>query len=627
MASSDIALFQLSKWIWPKSDYQIDDYAEFISSFKVNKDAPILLRIASDSIYAVYLNNELVVFAQCADFPNYKFYDEININKYIKKDNNELKIQVYHSGINSQIYIKDKAGLIFEIIQDNNVLIKSDEYILSRVMNEYHNGYQKLLTRQIGFSFYYDNSVVPNSFAPSIVIDKNKNFYKRKIKPLTLENRQPFKIIKHDSSIVIDLEKETAGFIDLDIASDSSQLLTICYGEHLADKGVRRLVGRYDFSFEVFLKKGRNIYLNPFRRIAGRYLEIFYKESITINYIGIRPVLYPVTIKPVRLVDPLLQKIYDVSAQTLRLCMHEHYEDCPWREQALYTMDSRNQMLFGYYAFNEYEYPRHNLICIAQSQQKTGLLSICAPAGVDISIPMFSLIYLIEVYEYVEYSHDASILDEVKDVIDKIIKTFTDHIDSTGLIPSFPYPCWNYYEWTEDSHNNYQLSAKSNNDYHFSHDLILNAFYVYAVTLYNKMYKKNIDVDKVKEQIQKTFYCNGVYVLSDKTNKYSQFGNALALLIGLGDNSIREKIINDKNMISATLSTLPFVYDALLKEKKYCDFVLKDIKEKYKHMLNQGATSFWETIKGEKDFGGAGSLCHGWSAMPIYYFHLLGLVK
>lgn len=620
-------VFQSSKWIWDTSNYQIDDYAEFVSSFNAKENSPVFMRIASDSIYAVYLNNKLVVFAQCADFPNYKFYDEIDISKYIKKDNNELKIQVYHSGINSQIYIKDKAGLIFEIIQDDNVLAKSDEHILSRVMNEYRNSYQKLLTRQIGFSFYYDNSVIPNSYTPSIAINKNRNFYKRNIKPLELKERQPFKIIKRDHSIIIDLEKETAGFIDLDITSNSPQLLTICFGEHLADGGVRRLVGRYDFSFEVFLKKGRNIYLNPLRRIAGRYLEIFFKDEITINYIGIRSVLYPVIVKPVKLPNPLLQKIYDVSVQTLRLCMHEHYEDCPWREQALYTMDSRNQMLFGYYAFNEYQYPRHNLISIAQSQQKNGLLSICAPAGVDIPIPMFSLIYLIEVYEYVKYSKDTTILDEVKEVIDKIVNTFTERIDSTGLILSFPYPCWNYYEWSEDSHNDYQLSVKSNDDYRASHDLILNAFYVYAITLYNEMYKKNIDVDKMKSQMQKTFYRNGVYVLSDKVDKYSQFANSLALLIGLGDDSIREKIISDKNMIPATLSTLPFVYEALLKEKKYSDFVLNDIKAKYKYMLDQGATSFWETIKGEKDFGGAGSLCHGWSAMPIYYFHLLGLIK
>jgi hypothetical protein len=40
-------------------------------------------------------------------------------------------------------------------------------------------------------------------------------------------------------------------------------------------------------------------------------------------------------------------------------------------------------------------------------------------------------------------------------------------------------------------------------------------------------------------------------------------------------------------------------------------------------MLKKGATSFWETIKGEADFDGAGSLCHGWSGLPIYYYDKL----
>ncbi|MBR1677551.1 MAG: ROK family protein [Clostridia bacterium] len=35
--------------------------------------------------------------------------------------------------------------------------------------------------------------------------------------------------------------------------------------------------------------------------------------------------------------------------------------------------------------------------------------------------------------------------------------------------------------------------------------------------------------------------------------------------------------------------------------------------------LYSGATTFWETEKGECDFDGAASLCHGWSAIPVYY--------
>ena len=37
-------------------------------------------------------------------------------------------------------------------------------------------------------------------------------------------------------------------------------------------------------------------------------------------------------------------------------------------------------------------------------------------------------------------------------------------------------------------------------------------------------------------------------------------------------------------------------------------------------MLDQGATSVWETIDGGFAFEKAGSLCHGWSAVPIYIY-------
>jgi hypothetical protein len=40
-------------------------------------------------------------------------------------------------------------------------------------------------------------------------------------------------------------------------------------------------------------------------------------------------------------------------------------------------------------------------------------------------------------------------------------------------------------------------------------------------------------------------------------------------------------------------------------------------------MLKEGATSFWETLLGAADFGGAGSLCHGWTAIPVYMFDQL----
>ena len=39
----------------------------------------------------------------------------------------------------------------------------------------------------------------------------------------------------------------------------------------------------------------------------------------------------------------------------------------------------------------------------------------------------------------------------------------------------------------------------------------------------------------------------------------------------------------------------------------------------YAVMLDGDSPTVWEVIDGADGFGGAGSLCHGWSAIPVLY--------
>lgn len=104
--------------------------------------------------------------------------------------------------------------------------------------------------------------------------------------------------------------------------------------------------------------------------------------------------------------------------------MHEHYEDTPWREQALYAEDSRNQALCGYYVFEGFEYQRHNIILLSKSLLKNGLLALTSPCGFkSLYIPSFSLIFIKEVDEYLQYTNDYSILKEVGNVLRTIMHT------------------------------------------------------------------------------------------------------------------------------------------------------------------------------------------------------------
>ena len=74
-------------------------------------------------------------------------------------------------------------------------------------------------------------------------------------------------------------------------------------------------------------------------------------------------------------------------------------------------------------------------------------------------------------------------------------------------------------------------------------------------------------------------------------------------------------------MIPCTLSASIYEYDVLLQMgDAYRAYVRREVEEVWGKMLYAGATTFWETDLGDKDFHNAGSLCHGWSAVPVYLY-------
>jgi hypothetical protein len=116
-----------------------------------------------------------------------------------------------------------------------------------------------------------------------------------------------------------------------------------------------------------------------------------------------------------------------------------------------------------------------------------------------------------------------------------------------------------------------------------------------------------------------------MFMNSSEDNRVSIIGNSLAILAGVGGKDLAEKLISKRGEITdVTLSMNSYFYDALLTfGDTYKKYIINDIEEKYGYMLSCSATTFWETIDGWRAFSDAGSLCHGWSALPVYYFDLL----
>ena len=624
-----------SEWIWLSEPQQNDSYAEFKAEFDFD-GSPKHIRISADSNYLLRIGGKYVSSGQYPDFPHYKVYDEFEITDSCTPGVNSVSITVWHYGIVNMSYFPGNAALRFEIFNDDgHVICASAEGMPSRKLITYENGRAKQITSQLGLGYAYDLTKEDSlpEFSPSRKVVQELSLHVRPIKRLRVEERIPSTLVqKEENKMIFDLGREEVGYLTFNIRSERSQKIRISYGEYVVDGGVHRIIGDRDFSFDFTLKAGVNEYTNYFRRLGLRYLEISFAEPIEIGYLSVLPTVYPLNIAEKRFKNEAHQRIYDTAVRTLILCMHEHYEDCPWREQALYAMDGRNQILCGYYAFNEFQFPRANLYLMSKDDREDGLLSICTPTQLDLTIPSFSLHYFTEIYEYSVYSGDLTLAKEVLPKLKSVLKVFLDSMKD-GLVPRFPGQChWNFYEWADNlADAPRQIGCTLT-------DATLNMLLSIALSNMQRicdLIEEKADytpiIEKLNKKINEVFFdsTDGLYFDDDVRRCKSELVNSLAILCGAAEgktaSAIADVLAGENTLTKITLSMACFKYDALLKisTEKHTPYILGDIEKRYLAQLDAGATSFWETDMGWQDFGGAGSMCHGWSAMPVYYLSTL----
>ena len=440
-----------------------------------------------------------------------------------------------------------------------------------------------------------------------------------------------------ENRMLYDLGREEVGFPTFRLTSPVKQTLKLWWGEHIADGRVRGIIGPRNFSIDITVGEGVTEFSNYCRRLGARYLELEYQTPVEVDYLTLFPSEYPVKVLPFDFKDELRNRIYETAARTLVLCMHDHYEDCPWREQAMYAMDTRNQIICGYYAFGEEKFPRAALRLMGEDDRADGLLNITTPYKGDMSpipraIPSFSLHFVTMVYEYYLRTGDLSLVREVYPKLNKIMNACTSRMED-GLLPMFEGKdgAWNFYEWTDNlSGRPADITSPFETPLNCLFSIALGRMQAICDWLGEKADFLSMKND-LNRKISETFYNKdkGLFVDRAGSETYSELVNALAILCGAATGEtaerIAEKLVSDHEIVRCSLSMICFKYDALISvnKQKYRDYILSDIDATYGKMLAAGATSFWETEIGQSDFSNAGSLCHGWSAMPVYYYHTL----
>ena len=687
-----------AKWIWHKGKYDCNEYVDFkkdVVFSSVNPDAEI--KISADTEYVLSINGELVGYAQYDDYPEAKVYDTYKIAKYLKEGENSIEINGYYQGVASLQYAVGEKGLWFELENGDDKVV-SDETVKCRICEKFKNGDMHKNTWQMGFSFEYDAAEGENEWENAIIKDVKTTLSPRPIKQMVLSDvvcgavsAQGFfkrvnkegeigELMYHDylshrrfeemiegemefpltitrkeedgAYIIVDMGREIAGYFSMELTAETESRIDITCGEHLQDLRVRSKTKNMDYGMIYNAKAGHQTFTYYFKRIAGRYLQFHIHESknMILHKIGVREAIYPLEQTGLfRCEDSLHNKIFDVCVNTLRLGMHEHFEDTPWREQALYAFDSRNQALSYYYLFNDYSFPRASLNLLGQRPREKGQIGMCSPSDIELVIPSFSFWWLLEMREYAEYSGDLSLAEEHWTTIENIIEYHISTCKNGIVCPPVGDNFWQFYEWTM-GHGGYE-GAGSNiegDTQRYAHlygrddfaagpyHLIFWVVFKDVLWMAEKIGRSDFIskyapmLDEMKKAYQELFWdaekqAFATYWIDGRKDHYAEFTQSIALYGGMCDDEqskvIYDKLLNGNDWVQISLSYSIFKYEALLKHsRESTKFVFDDVAKKWGNMLYNNATSFWETAVGQADFEGAGSLCHGWSAIPAYLY-------
>ena len=189
-----------------------------------------------------------------------------------------------------------------------------------------------------------------------------------------------------DAELVLDFGRERVGYFSLTAETAGATVVEVRYGEteEELDADPARELPWYRFPRDGFpISPGRTNLRSRGRR-AFRFVLLRASRGVTVELSGVMVHHQHAPLKQrghFSCSDPLLNRIWDISAYTTELCMQGYYEDGIKRDGLLWIGDARVQFLCAYHAFGETALAERSLRMMAASQREDGALPSCAAIG------------------------------------------------------------------------------------------------------------------------------------------------------------------------------------------------------------------------------------------------------
>ncbi len=428
-----------------------------------------------------------------------------------------------------------------------------------------------------------------------------------------------------------DVGEQDVGYWTLELLADAGVAVDIFAVEYITPDGrIQHTGAGYRNGLRYITRQGVNQFISLKRR-SGRYLFVTLrnqKTPVRIRHVGLVESTYPVaTVGSFSCSDARLDKIWEISTRTLKLCMEDTYTDCPLYEQTHWVGDARNESLVGYSVFGATDLGRRCIRLTAQSLEHYPLAGCQTPSCWDVLLPAWSFLWGISTWDYYWATGDKEFLREVYPAVIRNLQGAEKYVNEQGL---FSGPFWNMFDWSGADQNHKTVihnslfmvgaidaalrDAEVLGD--TTHTAWLKTLRGRLVAGVNRLWdeQKNAYPDAVRED-------GGI---SPSTCQHTSFLSILYDVVEPAHREAARKNVIDPPPGMVRLGS-PFaalyLYETLEKLGRE-DEILRRIYENYLPMLESGATTVWESFpSGTTGRGGfpTRSHCHAWSSAPSYF--------
>lgn len=371
------------------------------------------------------------------------------------------------------------------------------------------------------------------------------------------------------------------------------------------------------------------------RRYAFRYLQITVLDTSAKYKVEVSDVVCKSvssvslsTVPPLRVNDPELERLDQVSLKTMQDCMQLVFEDGPKRDRRLWIADLRLQALTNYVTFRNNDLVKRCLYLFAALTQNEGRVGAClflepTPQVDDTALFDYSLFFVSCLHDYFEATGDRETLAELFPTARRQLELALRELDGCGVVADRE-GWWCFLDWGEGLNKQagahailiYTLKQGVKLARWLEDDAQALAWEASAAQL------SRAALDYLWDERQGFF-------VSGEERQVSWASQVWFVLAGVLDREanvrlLERSIAEDPPVPMVTPYMFHYFIDALM-ENGLTNQALIYMKAYWGGMIRSGADTFWELYDPVDPYASpygsrlVNSFCHAWSGTPAYF--------